>query len=171
MEALNRNKIIVLGGVALISFAFGRYLTPEKIKIETKTEYVERTDKTKDQKESTNTDKDSHIKRTTTEITKPDGTVIRRTKTEKDTSTQITTDKTSNEKEVTDKRLTKEESKAVEYGSGRVIISGLVGLQATNPAQGFQYGLHVTKPILGPITFGVWGFHNLNVGLSLGLQF
>ena len=162
---------MVLVGIALISFAFGRYLTPEKIKIETKTEYVERTDKDKNQKESTNTDKDSHIKRTTTEITKPDGTVIRRTKTEKDTSTQTSTDKTLTEKETTEKRLTKEESKTIESGGSKVTVSVLAGLQVSDPTKGYQYGLHVTKPILGPITFGAWGFQNLNAGLSLGLQF
>lgn len=155
----NRTKILVATAVILASYAFGRFSTPDHVKIETKIVEVEK--KTTD----TELNKDKHKETTTVEITKPDGTKEKTTKTVEDTKT----DKTTKSTEETDR--TEESSKEVSRGS-KVTLAALGGvslnLTGTSP---ILYGGILTKPVLGPITIGVWGLSNATTGLAVGLTF
>lgn len=158
LNNLSRRTKIIVSVVALaISFAFGRYLTPTKTetKIVTITKEVE----------SKQTDKDTndHKKTVIHEIVKPSG--------EKDTTTTITDDRSSDTKiddnKTTD--VTKINDKTVTRGDSKVTISALGGYSFDS--RRVEYGASVTKPVLGPITLGIYGLTAPEFGVSLGLQF
>ncbi len=138
-------------------------MTPEKVKIEEKVVYQEKTDKTKE----TDTEKKKQVVTVKTEETKPDGTKTIVTRTEENTDIARTT----LSKEQIDKTLTEERSKLVEMGRNRVTISALGGLDLTDLKKSPTYGGHISKPLLGPIAMGVWGLSSGTGGVSLGLQF
>ncbi len=154
-------KTKAIGGLILLalSFATGRYLTPDKIKIETKIVEVEK--KTSD----SDTNRDKHRETITVEKTLPDGTTEKTTKTTEDTQTDRKTHSTDD--------LTKTETTSKEITKGdKVTVAALTGvdinLSGTSP---IIYGGIVSKPILGPVTVGVWGLSNATAGLALGLTF
>lgn len=144
-------------GIAVIavavSFAAGRYSVPEK-KIEVSTDKKEETKQVEVQK-----DKKKNTK--VVEIINKDG------------SKEITTtidEETSIDKKSTDAK--KEDSSVsveVVSGSSKVTISALGGLDTTTGIP--LYGASVSKPILGPVTIGIWGLSNLSCGASIGLTF
>lgn len=136
-------------GIAVValstSFAVGRYTVPEKIKEVTKTVEVEKKDE------------DKHKVTHTTKDTKTDGeTIVDQTVTE-DTVKHETDNKDSSS------------TKQVTAGESKVTISALAGLSIPNSTP--VYGLAVTKPILGPLTIGLFGLSNGTCGASLGLTF
>lgn len=112
--------------------------------------------------EQTKTDTDRHKETTTTETVKPDGT--------KETTTKVvedTTRKTLTKDSETDKKT----SDIVKDSSSKISLSLLVGADAHNLFSPPVYGLSLTKPVLGPITAGIWGLSNLTFGVSVGLTF
>lgn len=153
-----KTKITICVVALLTSFAAGRFSTPEKVKIETKTVEVEK------KTESTDTNRSSRQDSTTTEITKPDGTVEKTTHTTVDTNTDRATHDTTTDSKSTD------QLKEVTRGSAPTTILALGGMNLTGIPKPV-YGMSVSKPLLGPIAVGVWGFSNLTVGAGIGLQF
>lgn len=157
-------KIRIIGAVILFASAFaaGRYTTPERIEIrkETVTVEVEKKQTTKDQKIEQNK------KKTEVEITRPDGTKIKKTVTEtdkkKDTQIEQTVEREKDTKET--------ETKIVE-NPRRLTISVIGGPNFTDLKSPLAFGGHISRPFLGPITLGVWGLNSGVGGLSLGLQF
>ena len=142
---------IIITVLVVTAFAAGRFLTPEKVKVETRTVTVEVI------KKEENTQVDTHV----VEVTKPDGTKIVETTTQ--TNTQITT--------IKDKDKTTEASKTVSSNTQTLAVNVLAGLDVTNPSNGFVYGAHVSKQLLGPISFGLFGLTNKTAGISVGLRF
>lgn len=153
---------IILGASALaVSFAAGRWATPVKVRVETKTVEVER--KTTDTK--SDLDLNKHKETVTTTSKRPDGTVETTTKTTEDThanrsSDQQTTDQT---------RKTASVTKETTYSTSKVTISALGGISVHDMATPI-YGASVTKPVMGPITLGAFGFTNGTFGLSVGIS-
>ena len=96
----------------------------------------------------------------TVTLKKPDGT----------TSTTQTTDTTSrsniieNQDETT-KTVTQAQKKST------MNVSILAANDFTKPTIIPRYGVSVTKELIGPLTFGVFGVNNGVVGISLGLNF
>ena len=151
-------KIIICTLVVLTVFAAGRYSAPTKIKTETKIVEVEK--KTDDKK----SDVKDHKKTTIVETTAPDGT---KTKT-----TTITDDKESksDDKSTDDTSRTTDQTKEVSKGSSPLSVSLLAGLDISAPGTPI-YGLAVSRPILGPVTLGLFGMTNRTGGVSIGLTF
>lgn len=149
-----RYKVILCIIVVLTSFAFGRYSTPVIVK----TERVEVEKKT----ETSTDDLNRHKETTTKEVVKPDGS--------KETTT-TTTEDTSRRKDKKDTEDTQKSDKTETVKSKDVVtLSALAMVSVTNPT-GIDYGLHVSKPMIGPIVVGIFGFTDGRVGVSLGLQF
>lgn len=153
---------IAIGVVGLTTaFAVGRYTVPERIKIEIKTVEVEKI--VYKEKEDTNTKK--HKKTVVTEITKPDG--------QKEKHTEITYDEDKEKKKQTDSTTdtdkTTDTVKEVVKGDSKVTISALGGFDFSSKSTVF--GASVSKPVIGPITIGIWGLSNASCGASVGLTF
>lgn len=140
-------KYYTAGGLVVLAFATGRFLTP--VKIETKVVEVE--------KKQTETEKDKHKETTTVTTEKPDGTKTTETKTTEDTTNHRTSDTTK----TSDSDTTKT------YGGSKTGIYALGGLSGGIPT----YGLAVTRQLLGPISVGGWALTNGTIGVSLGLEF
>lgn len=151
-------KYLILLISALAVFAFGRYSAPDKVKIETK--YVEVEKKS----EKTDTDRDKHKETTTTVVKAKDGSTTTTTKVVEDTKTDR---KTS---EHDDTSVSQSTSKEITKGS-KVTVSALAGINLSDLTGGPDFGMSVSRPILGPITVGVFGFKSGVVGSSLGLTF
>lgn len=154
---------VIISAVAMLgAFAAGRWAAPEKIRIETKTVEVER----KTEQTKTDTERDRRRETVVTEVERPDGTKERTTKTVEETQTTKKTDRTATD----DIKTTQSTSEETTRGTSKVTISALAGIPTTAPGVPV-YGLHVSKPILGPITVGFWGLSDTTVGCSLGLTF
>lgn len=152
---MTTKQMLIIGSIALLgAFACGRWLAPTKVI--TKTVEVEK--KTDDKTVDTNRDKLTTI----TETDKPDGTKVKTTTISDVTATKL-------EDKSTDDTL-KETSKEVDRDSAKVTVSLLAGVKLSGPSTPV-YGLAITKPILGPITVGLFGFQNGTVGGSVGLTF
>lgn len=153
-----KTKIIIVVVALATAFAVGRYTVPEKVRIETKIVEVEKktTDKEKD--------KNEHKKTTIVVVTKPDGT--------RESTTTITDDTNTNSKthSTDDKSTTTEKTKEITAGTQKTTVLGLVGMNLTKAALP-DYGLSVSKPILGPVSVGVFGFKSGIVGAGVGLSF
>lgn len=154
----SKKQIIIVLVLCVVSAAVGRYLTPEKIKIETKIVEVE--SKTKDKNKQIN----DHKKTTIVETTAPDGT---KTKT-----TVITDDRnsSSSSSETDNKHTETDTSKEVVRGSSKVTLSALVAMNTSSLGTPI-YGLSITKPVLGPLTLGIFGLTDKVGGVSVGLTF
>lgn len=152
---MNTKTIVIASVVALlVAFAVGRWSAPEKVKIQTVT--VEK--KTDDKK----TDTDDHKVTTITETDKPDGTKTKVTVISDNKDTQVVDKKTDD--------LTQTTTKEVDRSSSKVTISALAAVNVTKLGVPI-YGASVSKPILGPITVGIFGLQNGTAGVSVGLSF
>jgi hypothetical protein len=161
MEIQTKYKVIVVIVALASSYAAGRWASPTKVVTEIKTVEVEKkTDKT-----ATDTKSDDHKKITIVEVQKPDG--------EKQTTTTITQDTSTNNKTTnsqTDSNSTTTDDKHLEtHSESKVTISALGGYDVTRNSP--VYGLSCSKPILGPLTVGVFGLSNMTFGASVGLTF
>lgn len=146
-----KTKVLIISVALLTSFALGRYTVP------TKTTETKDTSTTEDK----TTDKTKHKKVTIVETTKPDGTKTKTTVITEDTDTHKTDDSATHEID----------TKETVRGDSKVTISLLGAIQVNDLTQGIVYGLSATKPVLGPITIGVFGLTNKTVGASIGLSF
>jgi hypothetical protein len=152
---MTTKQIVIIALIALVgAFAVGRYSAPEKVV--TKTVEVEK--KTEDKQVDSQDNKVTTI----TETDKPDGTKVKTTVIADKKDVQVDDKKTDD--------ITKTETKEIDRGSSKVTISLLAGENVTSPGIP-TYGLSITKPILGPLTVGVFGFQNGLIGASIGLTF
>lgn len=152
---MNTKIYFIMGVLAALGYAAGRWSAPEKVKIETKIVTVEVEKKTE------NTDKKENIK--SVEVVKPDGT--------KTTTTEIIAD-TKTKSETNIKETTKEDTKqTTQKSTSSLIVEGLVSGNINDLSSGLTYGGHISNNLIGPIRIGAFGFTNRNFGVSLGLQF
>jgi hypothetical protein len=151
-----------IGGTALLaSFAVGRYTVPEKVKTETKTVTVEKV--VYKDREVIADHKKEHV--VVVEDKKPDGEVVTKTDTTyDDTKTDKKTDTTN-----TDTTTTADKTQEVTRGDSKVTLSALAGLRISDKTP--VYGVSISKPILGPLTIGIWGLNDSSVGCSIGFTF
>jgi len=152
---MTTKQIVIISIVVIAAaFAFGRWSAPEHVKIQT----VEVEKKTDDKKVVV----DDNKKTTITETDKPDGT--------KTKVTVITDNKNSKSEDKSTDDTTKTVSKEIDKSSSKVTISMLAGASLTKLGTPI-YGGAISRPILGPITVGVFGFQNGVAGVSVGLTF
>lgn len=167
MELNPKHVVVAVVLSFAVGLATGRLTTPEKVRIETKT--VTQTQTKDDKTTQVNTDKDQHVQVVKTETKKPDGTTVTVTRLVKDTDTRRNVNQEDKSDATTSQTVT--QSKEVDASKSRITISTLVGLDVSNLTGGPVYGASATRPFLGPICLGVWGFTNKTAGVSLGLQF
>lgn len=129
----------------LAAFAFGRYTTPAKVETKTVTIEIEKVKQ------------DTHTDTKIVEVKKPDGTITKTT----ETKTDIVRTESKNEKT--------ENTNQTIYNKQSVTVSVLAGYNYSGNE--LVYGASVSKPIIGPITIGLWGLTNRTFGASIGLQF
>jgi hypothetical protein len=140
-----RLVVILMVGLAIFSFSAGRWLAPEKVRTEIKVVEVIK----QDQKE--------HTKTIIHEVDRPDGT--------KEITTEIVVDTHT----TTDTTVHSDQTTETTRGTSKVTVAALGGIRLSDPTP--LYGVSVSKPILGPITIGVWGLSNGTLGASVGLTF
>lgn len=141
-------SFLLVGALVSAAYIAGRYSAPEKIKIETKTQIKEVMIKD----EHT----DSDTRKSVTEITRPDGTTIKRTRSER--------------AKITDSSLRREDVKQTEEKKEIENRRGVV-VQFLAAAPGPVYGAAFTKQFLGPINIGAFMFTDMRIGISLGFEF
>lgn len=151
-----KTKVIISTVVILISFAAGRFSSPEKIKIETKIVEVEKKISKTDKK------KDTRVKVVTVE--RPDGT--------KETTKTIESTATSQNTSASSKSSDSHSVNETTRSSSRLNLSVLGGV-SYSPFVGVKpvVGGHISKDIVGPISVGIWGTSNIEGGISLGVTF
>lgn len=157
-----RTKILICVLVILGAYAFGRWSAPDHIKEVIKTVEVEK----KHEVDSSKTDKKDRTKTTIIVTTKPDGTKQSVTTISNDVDTTKTT--ASNETTVDSK--SSESSKEITRASSKVSIELIGAVDITKPL-GIDYGINLSKPVLGPITFDTFIYKSLRVGFGIGLTF
>lgn len=153
-----KTKVIIVSVALLTSFAIGRYTTPVQIKTETKIVEVEK------KVDDTKKDADKHKTTTTTTTKNPDGTEVTTTTTHEDSAVH------THEHDTDSAATTTDTVKEVTRSSSPVTLSLLAGVPFTGTPN-VIYGGSVTKPVLGPVTVGVWGMSNSTGGASIGLTF
>lgn len=158
MSKLGVLSVILL---TLVAYGFGRWSAPETVKEVVKTVEVEKKTETK----TTDTDKDKHKKTTVTETIGADGTKTTTTVIEEATTTKRTTADTSTDT----KDSTTVSDKETTYSSAKVSVLALYGVRFSAGEQ--VWGASVSKPILGPITVGIWALTPGVIGASVGLTF
>lgn len=163
MEMNLKTKLIICSIALVGAFAAGRYATPDKIVTITKTVEIDK----KQDTTVTDSKKKRRKKIVIVENKKPDGTDQKIT-----TITDATdTDNKTNSVKTDTSKKDEESSKTITKGD-KVTVSMLAGAQLNlNNGSPLLYGGSITKPILGPITVGVWGLSNASGGFSLGLTF
>ena len=159
-----RQKVIISVCALALAFATGRYTVPEKIKVETKIVEVEK--KTENKKEDVNQNKHKETK--TVIVEKPTGEKETTTTTVEDTKTDKSSDTAKNDTTTKDST----ENKDIKLGDSKVTVSALAGVQySVGTGVAPVYGACVSKPIIGPVTVGLWGLSNASGGVSVGLTF
>lgn len=155
----NTKKSIILLVLLAASFAAGRWLAPTKVVTVKEIVEIEKKDKKKEEEKHTTT--------TTTETVKPDGT--------KTTTTVVTEDIHTKEHEKETNISKNKESKEVVRDKPALNLALLVGSKvefSQAPYIGQSViGAYISKPILGPITAGLWGLSSGTVGVAIGLVF
>lgn len=147
-------KVGIATASLLVSFAFGRFLTPAKVVIETKIVEVEKKEK------KTVSNKKRRV--TTVVITKPDGS--------KEEHKTVDTDANTNTDEKSQKDRAEQTKKETVSQGGKVSLYVLGGA-AISPLLAPTFGLHVSTQTIGPISVGAWGLSNISGGISLGVTF
>lgn len=158
-----KTKVIIATASLATAFAVGRYTVPTKIVTETKVVEVEK--KVEVVKET----KDKDKRKKTKKVIKiaPNGEKIITEVTVEDTKTTKSKDSS-----VTDEKSKASDSKTTqEKSNSPTTISILAGKKITDGLDPILFGAHVSKPVLGPVSIGVWGLSNMTFGLSVGLSF
>jgi len=156
-----RTKITIVIVYTAVAVAVGRYTVPEKVKIETKIVEVEK--KIDDKKSDTVVA--NHKKIITHEVDKPSGEKEITTITSDDDDTETKVDN----KEIDDTAKLDTSNKEITGVTSHTVISVLGGYDLN--LNRLVYGGSVTKPVLGPITIGIWVLTEPAAGASIGLQF
>lgn len=149
----NKIKIIISLVIVLTAFALGRYtkkdIVIETVKVVTKVEEVKTVEQEVLTKVVTVTVKEpSGVETTTSTATQSIATKIEENKVSASTATQSITHKPSS----------------------KVTASLLAGGSLTWPPK-IEYGISVTKNLIGPVIGGVWVLTPGVVGVSVGLEF
>lgn len=151
---------------------FGRYLTPENVKIVEKEKIVEVEKKIYIKDESKKENKDKKKRTVIIRITKPDGTIEERTEIIEEDNSIIAID--TKEKTEEEKKKEKENSKETivqgkkpDWMISALAATDLKSIKSLQPS----YGISVQRRILGPIHVGAFGITNKQVGISVGFQF
>lgn len=157
--AVDAKHVMVAFVVVAASFAFGRYTAPETIKYEKqKTQTVDTKTDSKSVRNQNRTIK-------TTTIVKPDGSkVIERTEV---SGTISVRDSNTIGAERTDTTTKKEI--VVSKQSTSVFALGAVSF--SNGSNSVGWGLGISRPVIGPISIGVFGLSLGVAGASVGLTF
>jgi len=150
---MNTRLILTGLGALVAAYLAGRFSAPVRVKVETKTEFVERVVIQKVESEEKT--------KTITEVTRPNGTKLKRTRIESKRDSVLSASK--------DSQLKREEKKITEYRRG-VSVSALVGVPLDNLAKGVVYGASLQKHFIGPLILGAWAFTDLRFGLSVGIE-
>lgn len=138
-------KVLLVVGVAVAGYAFGRYAQPAKVEIKTETVIKEVTVEKK------------NVVTEIKEIKHPDGTT--------ETDTKITDLTNTVNKNTSD---SKSESTTT-YSKPQWKVQALLSTQVSQ--FGPVYGIDVEKRILGPISAGVWGNVDKKFGASVSIEF
>lgn len=155
-----KTKVVISSIALLVAFASGRYLTPKRIEIQTKTVTIETKQDTKV------TDDQKHIKTKKTETTKPDGTKTVVTVVTNDSDTKSTNRSVDNTKSDS------ESSKVTINYSSRLTLSAMAGIPLSPSATGTPvFGGQLYKEVLGPIGIGAWYLSNNTTGMIVGVSF
>lgn len=157
-----KTKLVICAASIVISYAFGYYEAPYKIKTEIKTVEVEKKVETSE----SDTERNKHRKITTIETTAPDGTKTKTTTSTEDTSTSKKTDSSTSDDT---SKSTTEKKEIIKTGK-TLNIAVLASEHITAPGVPV-YGASVTTTLVGPVTVGVFGFTNGAIGASVGLNF
>lgn len=149
-----RLKVLLSILIILTAYAFGRWSSPEKVRIETHTVEVEK-------KTNEKISKDHKITKIIVK-THLDGT--------KTTTTTIADDRSTDDKSSDDLHSTIDTTKEITNSSSKTTVQALVEVSLTKAALP-DYGMGISRPVLGPITVGVFGFKSGIVGGGIGLTF
>lgn len=156
-----KSQVLICFSAFIVAFAIGRYSVPSSSKTTSDTQVHENID----DKVKTDLERDRHRETTVTEVVKPDGTKETVTKTVENSTTKKKTDAEKTDATSTE---TKTSTEVVRAGS-QITVAALMG---TNLNLGsITYGGIVSRPILGPITMGVFGLQPGVFGLAIGLTF
>lgn len=158
----NKRYWIIALVILLITFAAGRFSTPEKVRVEIKTVEVEKKH-TETKKEE---DEKRHTETVVVEVEKPDGTKEKTTKTVSDTETLTKTDKSKVSERTGETSTSKETIK----GTSKTTIAAMAGIDYLTPAQ-VIFGVQVYRPVLGPIGIGLYTTTDYTVGATVGVSF
>lgn len=138
-------KVLIVIGVGVLGYAFGRYAQPAKIQIKTETVIKEV------QVEKRNVVTETH------EIKHTDGTT--------ETVIKVTDLTKVSTKETSDSKT----SETITFNKPQWKVQALLAPQ-TGPI-GPLYGLDVERRILGPISAGAWGNTDKKYGASVSIEF
>jgi len=152
----NKTKLAIAITVVFGAFAFGRYSAP----ITVKTVEVEK----KETKDNSKTDIEKKKKAVIVDVTLPDGTHKKTTTITEDDSNKKTDNTTVEDDTTKSKEVVKEKSK--------LTIAALAGVKPSfsSPMTPI-YGAQVSKEIIGPLSFGLFGLSNGVCGASVGISF
>jgi hypothetical protein len=168
-------KIAALAIFGLLCFASGRWLAPTKIEIKKEIVTVESTKKEETKNVSTDASRDKRVEKVITEIVRPDGTRETSTRVVEDSRTVRQSDSAAVNRETSDKASTEKSSETIERSSGKLSIA-LLGGASPSLSNGLnlgplEYGVHVQRNFIDPVTIGVWVISAGSGGISIGLMF
>jgi hypothetical protein len=151
--------------------ALGRYTNSEKIKIQKTDTQTSTNTENKNDKTTIDTHRDDHLKTVITEHDNKDGSKDKVTTITNDDESTISKNQDDTSSTKDSETDTSKDSEKISRGSDQVTISVLSAVKVTDLTGGLVYGVSITRPILGPLTVGAFGFTNSTVGLSIGLTF
>jgi hypothetical protein len=181
MVSGNKKTFLVVLVALIIGVAFGRYATPERVRIEIEKVEVERVVEVEKRIMVKEEVKKTSIKRNTQteKITKPDGTVIEKTsESEEDVTFADNREKEGSEKG-TDRTTTSSETKKTDtkYNTKKVSVSVMAGVKDADSSfekrysDYLMYGVHAAYRFAGPFSVGAFATTTNEFGLSIGMDF
>lgn len=169
----SHNQILI--GIALLAlataFAAGRYSVPVSKVVEKQKTVVEKLATDTKESEKTDKDKDRHTTTTKKELKRKDGTTLTETTTIEDVIEKSMTEKNTDKKTESEKTVLTKETTETVRARGHLNVNVLVGQNFNDLSKGLIFGVGVSKNVVGPVTFGLWGLQNKTGGFSLGLEF
>ena len=161
----NKQLTAIAAALVIVSFAFGRYSVPTSVK---ETSQVVNSD-TKTKQDATDDNTDTRTSTTTTDTIKPDGTnthtVTQETDIDHDKKKDTSTTDTQLQSKTETKEITRSGARTTIQGLGMVKVSS--SFSTLTP----DYGMMVTRDVLGPINAGLFGYRSGNIGIAIGLSF
>lgn len=159
----NKQLAITAAALVMVSFAFGRYSVPASVKT---TDKIIQSD-TKTDTKSTDVATDTSSKTTTTDITAPDGTKTHTIIQEQD----VNHDNKTSQVDIDSRRQTETKTSEITRSGARTNVAALGMAKASFSSLTPDYGVLVSRDVLGPINVGAFGFKSGNIGIAIGLSF